>query len=159
MGTLKWLVCALALLGFGFAKASVMCAGETYDGDLVSVEVDTIGTMGVVQKGIVTVGLAPLPGTMYAYSILPEEIPQFFEDTERAVVGLSAFVGTQGPVFIRYVGPNYRTESYEELIQILQDPNRQRVAGNRMIVWKGLDAPYDSVFSFRDVVCSVFLNP
>ena len=139
------------------ALATTECKGEHNDGHIITVRIDTVGTMGAVKGGEVVIELKD--GTVRKYSVRGNEIPQFFEATsdnmETATVGLSAFVDGNFPVSIRYAGPNFEGNLKKHLL----DPSRKKVAGNLMRVWKGSGFNASEQFVFRDVICSVSLDP
>lgn len=138
--------------------ASAQCAGETFGNVIVSVAINTVGTMGYVTGGDVTI--TSKQGQVRRYSIRQEEIPQFFESVdgqspERAIVGMAAFVSHENPIAIRYVGTNHQ----EDLTKVLRTPGRRKEPGNSLRVWKGPGFASDQQHSFQDVVCSVTLDP
>lgn len=139
------------------AFAYTECAGETYTGTIVTVTVNTVGTMGAVTGASVKV--EPKNEPPREYVIEADEIPQFFEsvndDYSRAFVGLSAYVENNYPVQIRYVGVNYEGS----LTKVLRTPGRQKQSGNYLRVWKGPGFADGQQHSFADVVCSVSLDP
>lgn len=143
--------------------AGVECVGETEkEGKIIRVSINTVGTMGYVQKGSVQIldkSLTSLAG----YELEKEEIPQFFEgciddDCEKygAIVGLQAYEDTNYNVSIRYFGKDYSYVS-KALVDILRDKKRLKKAGNSMRVWKGdQNLPYEKAFYvFKDIVCSL----
>lgn len=151
------LLSALSALAPSLARAHAECAGETYGNTIVKVEVQTVGTMGGLRGGQVTI--VPKDGPERTYEIRRDEIPQFYESTdgepERAIVGLAAYLDAEFPVQIRYVGPNTNTD----LTRALRNPARKKVPGNSLVVWKGPGFAGDQQYSFTDVVCAVSLDP
>jgi hypothetical protein len=151
----KAIVLAALLAAPAPAFAHVQCAGETFSNIVVTVDVKTQGTFGPVQGATVTI--TPKDGrNVRSYSVDSREIPQFFASTdgdnnERAIVGMSAFVNQDNPVYIRFVGTN-RTD---DLIDALRDKARAKEARNTLRVWKGPGYGSDQQHSFKDVVCSV----
>ncbi len=153
---LNLLALAVTLFAGTYAQAYIMCGGETYGGDVVIVSIRTAGVMGMPQGGQVSIYFDG--GGTFAYAIRRQEIVQFYEDQGRAVVGLGAYVNSQGPVQIRYVGRNFNVDTEGEMIQTLRS-RRTRISGNEMRVWRGPGYSYSSRYLFRDVVCSVQINP
>jgi hypothetical protein len=139
------------------AQAHFSCAGETYTGIIVQVDITTVGTMGYVKGGEVTI--TEKDGATRGYQLKEDEIPQAFEsidgEPERAIVGLGAYVNYDYPVQIRYVGKNFE----EDLVKVLRTPGRKKQAGNAMRVWKGPGFAGGEQHSFADVVCTVTLDP
>lgn len=147
---------ALALTLLPLPSLASECLGETYGGIVVKVEVNTMGTMGSITGGRVTI--TEKDGAERSYAIKAEEISQFFEadsDTsgEGAIVGLSAYLDAEYPVSIRYVGKNY-----ENPLRSLKDPSRRKQGGNYMRVWKGPGFAGGDQHSFADVVCSIVID-
>jgi hypothetical protein len=139
------------------AFAHIECAGETHKGDIVKVSVETVGTMGAVRDGLVTI--QPKGRAEYSYVIRQEDIMQMFEhvnERNTAVVGVAAYYETLYPITIRYVGPNYDTQ---DLADTLRQPGRKKFAQNEMYVWKGPGFQSGEQYSFTDVVCNVMLDP
>lgn len=139
------------------ALAHVSCSGELdRNKTIVNVTINTVGTMGGVTGGTVTV--TPVSGPTETYEIRAEEIPQFFEfvdENNQATVGLAAYVELNYPVTIRYVGKNFDGDLTKEL----RDPSRRKAPGNLMRVWKGPGFPGDQQYTFRDAICTVTLDP
>lgn len=153
------LTAILALVFTGTAAhATTECAGETYGGLIAHIRIDTMGTMGAIQGAEVT--FTPKDGqNVRRYSVKAAEIPQFFEnvdgrDSERAFVGLSAYVEYESPISVRYVGTNYE----RDLTEVLRDPSRKKQPGNSFRVWKGPGFSSSEQHSFQDVVCGVSLD-
>lgn len=143
-----------ALLFAPISGQAAECAGETYSGTIVKVEIEVVGTMGGILGG--KVRIEPKNEPVRTYELRREDIVQYYEsldgdDTERAIVGLGAYVDTNYPVSIRYVGRNY----YDDLTKVLRDPSRSKQSGNAMHVWKGPGYAGGDQHSFKDVVCSV----
>lgn len=146
----------LLALAFGStASATIQCAGETYNGTIVTVDLRTVGAVGAPADG--RVSIYPYTGGTKSYTLERNEIVQFFEDIvgTRAYVGLAAYELTNNPVKVRYVGRNYSGN----LVTVLRNPNRARVAGNEMRVWRGSPYAGNEQYRFQDVVCKVFLDP
>lgn len=143
--------------------AGVECVGETAkEGKIIRVSINTVGTMGYVQKGSVQI-LDKTLTILAGYELEKEEIPQYFEDCidddcekNGAIVGLQAYEDTNYNVSIRYFGKDYTYES-KDLVDILRDKKRVKKAGNSMRVWKGDQSlPYEnSFYIFKDIVCSL----
>lgn len=146
-----------AMILSAHAQAHTVCAGETYGGTVVTISVDTAGTLGAVQSG--QVSIAPAGEPVRTYELKKEEITQFFEsnsdDGQKTLVGLTAYVGSENPVSIRYSGTNFQ----DELLGVLRNTGRVHESGNEMRVWKGPGYTADQQHQFRDVVCSVTLDP
>ena len=148
------------------AQAHISCAGETNGTPtIVKVEIDTQGTMGAVAGGRVTI--SPKDAPVRAYDLNRAEIAQFFESVDgpnddRAIVGLAAFVSSENPVYIRFVGPN---ETRDLTVALRDDARKKRDEAmkksgrNALRVWKGPGYAADQQHSFKDVVCSVTLDP
>ncbi|RZA06758.1 MAG: hypothetical protein EOP11_09495 [Proteobacteria bacterium] len=157
---------ALALLALpSAAHATISCVGETdANPTMVRVDIQTAGTLGAVSAGRVTI--TPKAGPARVYEIAPREIPQFFEsvdgtDQDRAVIGMSGFVNNDNPVYIRFVGPN----TLDEVTKAIRDEKRmkrdeamKKEGRNSLRVWKGPGYAADQQHSFKDVVCSVWMD-
>jgi hypothetical protein len=157
---------ALALLALpSAAHATISCAGETYGSPtVVRVDIYTAGTTGTLTAGQVTI--TPADGPKRVYDIPVRDMIQFFEsadgaDQKTSTIGLSAFVNGENPVYIRFVGPN----TFNDLIKDLKDDTRKKrdeamkkEGKNALRVWKGPGYASDQQHSFKDVVCSVWLD-
>ncbi|MBS1971906.1 MAG: hypothetical protein JSU04_16465 [Bdellovibrionales bacterium] len=154
MRNLKHIALTLALFAAKPALAYVTCAGETFGGKVVTVTVETTGTMAAPNRGEVT--MMETDGQVSAYELKHEEIVQFFEsdDSHKAIVGLAAYQNLNNPIWIKYVGENYEGD----LIKVLRDPNRKKQNGNEMRVWRGPGFGPDQQSQFTDVVCSISLD-
>ena len=146
---------ALALAFSLDAGAHTSCAGQTYGGSIVEIHVNTNVPRGFPV--LVRVDIFDEDGSIRGYDVKRDDITQFFEtdDGSRAFVGLSAFQAQRNPLWIRYVGTNHQ----DSLVNILRDPNRKPEAGNEMHVWKGPGYAAGEQYSFKDVVCTVALDP
>jgi len=157
---------AIALLAQPLAAhATISCAGETYGSPtVVRVDIQTSGPTATVTAAQVTI--TPAKGEKRMYEIPVRDVSQFFEATDSAeqktaTIGLSAYVNGDNPVYIRFVGP----ASIGELTKELRDEARQKRdeamkkdGKNVLRVWKGPGYASDQQHTFKDVVCSVWLD-
>lgn len=156
-------VLLLFFLSVGTANAHVECIAETHSGTLVSVFVETLGSMGYVNGGLLKI--QPANGPSKEIKMSGDDIPQFYEgmlgnDEGKMMAGLSAFVETLYPVRFSYRGINYwELDETVDLVSVLRDPNRKKQPGNLMEAWDGDKNNFNTVYKFRDVVCGMFLDP
>ncbi len=148
------ILCALFMCLPASLQAYTICAGETYTGTMVVVTINTVGSMGVPQDGLVTI--TPKNEATRSYTLNKADIVQFFEagDEKIAFIGLAAYQATENPVWIKYHGKNYDVDPVQEL----RDPKHVKQRGNEMRVWKGPGYSGSDQFQFTDVVCTVGMD-
>jgi hypothetical protein len=152
---LKLRILFVALLSLPVSlQAYTICAGETYTGTMVVVLINTVGSMGVPQDGLVTI--TPKNESARNYTLSKSDIVQFFEagDVKTAFIGLAAYQAAENPVWIKYHGKNYDVDPVQEL----RDPKHIKQSGNEMRVWKGPGYSGSEQFQFTDVVCTVGMD-
>lgn len=139
------------------AHASFECAGETWSGFIVRVQINTVGTRGKIQSGKVLVKTKK-SGEEKSYDLKRDEISQAFEwtDTKDAIVGLTAYQAGNNPVTIKYSGKNFEGDLVKTL---LETEKRTKLPNVEMRVWKGPGFEPGIQFQFTDVVCNVLIDP
>lgn len=166
MKTTTFALATLAtIFSANLAHAGSTCMAQTYSGKIITIAMNSVGTMGYVQGGSVEIKNAR--GQIETqYNLTKNEIPQYFESCrdlhcKTAIIGLSAYKDHNYTVSINFVGadhfnlaavtPEYSLEAH------LLNPKRRKDAGNSMRVWMGDERiPYENAFyEFTDVVCQL----
>jgi hypothetical protein len=151
---MKSLVLAAALVLSVQARANIECAGRAEDKTFVRVEVTTVGANAKASEGRVTFERG---GNTYGYKIAAADMSQFFEYDDAAkntsVVGLTAFVGNESPVSIKYVGSNFIDM---ELKAVVEQGLADKIEDNFMRVWKGPGRASTDQYQLTKVACSVW---
>lgn len=153
---MKYLI-LLAAFGFsGHVWAVAECKGRTSDGSWVTVHINTIGAMGIPDRGEVVIEKEE---TKFGYRFANEDIAQFFEYDEladnTAMVGLSAYVNKEAPVAIKYNGPNFIDM---DLKTVIEEGKAKEAKGNFLRIWKGPGHTANDQFQLTNVACSTWLN-
>lgn len=138
------------------AMAISECAGTANDGSFVTVHVETVSAMGLPGEGSVTFDDG---GNKFGYHFAGSEVAQFFEYDDiakkEAVVGVSAFVKKDFPIFVKYVGPNFIDM---DLKAVVDQGQADKVTGGIMRVWKGPGHSATDQVQVSHPVCQVWSN-
>jgi hypothetical protein len=150
---MKTLIALMIGLFSVHASASSVCTGETFDGALVTIEIDSQAATAKPLGGTVSV---ESNGNRFGYPIEAGDIQQYFEQddmsNDRAITGFWIFIKGQNPIFGSYVGANYADQ---DLRDVLKDPQRVKIESNQLKVWKGPGYGATDQYQFKDFVCSV----
>jgi hypothetical protein len=138
----------------GTAFATAECTGQMADGSYITVSVTTKGATKAPDHGEVRIEKG---GNKFGYNFKAEEMSQFFEFDDAkgntAMVGLTAAVGREFPIVLKYSGLNYVDM---DLKVVLQNPVKDQ--GNFMHVWKGPSYDATEQYLVENPVCSVWSN-
>jgi hypothetical protein len=152
----KRLMLALLLISSVRAMANSECAGRAADGTFVEVEVATVNVMGSAGQTAVNF---EANGNKFGYRVQANETAQYFEydDTanKSAMVGFSAYVSKNNPVFMKYDGPNFVDMDLKTVIDSGKAP---ATSAGVMRVWKGPGHAATDQYQITKPVCSVWLN-
>jgi hypothetical protein len=147
----------LAVLVFSArAMANVECAGTATDGSFVTVHLETVTAMGLAGEGVITFDDG---SNKFGYHMVPAEVAQFFEYDDiakkEAIVGISAFVKKDFPIFVKYVGPNFVDM---DLKAAVDQGQADQLTGGIMRVWKGPGHSSTDQVQISHPVCQVWSN-
>lgn len=138
------------------AMAISECAGRASDGSFVTVHIETVSALGLPGEGTVTF---EDEGNKFGYRLQGSEVAQYFEYDDvakkEAVVGISAFVKKDFPIFIKYVGPNFIDM---DLKAVVEQGLGQKLTGGIMRVWKGPGHSATDQVQVSRPVCQVWSN-
>lgn len=153
---MKNLILVMTVAFSGHAMAVSECAGRSSDGSLVMVHINTAGPTGVPDQGEVSIEKG---GNKFGYRFSRNEISQFFEYDDVAagssVVGLSAYVGKDSPISVKYVGPNFVDQ---DLKAVIDGGKANALTGGIMRVWKGPGYKPTDQYQVSKPACSVWSN-
>jgi len=152
----KRLMLVAVLIFSARAMAVSECAGRASDGTFVLVQVDTTGPTGLAGQGQVSFEAG---GNKFGYKFQPADVAQFFEyddaATKTAMVGLSAYVKKDFPLFVKYDGPNFVDM---DLKAVVDSGKAEGLTGGILRVWKGPGHAATDQFQISKPACSVWSN-
>lgn len=153
---MKRLMLVAVLMFSARAMAVSECAGRAADGTFVLVQVQTTGAMGVAGEGQVSFEAG---GNKFGYKFAAAEVAQFFEyddaAAKSAMVGLSAYVKKDFPLFMKYDGPNFVDM---DLKAVVDSGQGNTLNAGVMRVWKGPGHAATDQIQISKPVCSVWSN-
>lgn len=151
---LKTILLIATALSTTVARASSECYGKTNDGKGLTVRIETMGAKGAFTRGEI---IFEDHGNRYGYQLSQEQITQYFEFDETsdgsAVVGLVAYAGSEGPVAIKYLGPNFVDL---DLKTVLEKGTINDIKGNFLRAWKGPGYETTNQTNLTRVVCATW---
>lgn len=123
--------CALLSLS-PFAHAGATCRGETEDGKIVELELNSLGTVGAFKSAELTVkDKAGKVIFQETYDETGQFAATFHEG--KAIVVFST-ISADSDVFLTFIGKDQDEYEDDKLLAILHDTARKRDTGNRLTV-------------------------
>jgi hypothetical protein len=151
---MKQLILAAVLFLVAQAHANTECAGSATDGTFVDIQVNTTGAKGVPSGGTVRFEKG---GNTYGYDFAAGDMVQYFEYDDQAnpnsIVGMNAYVASESPIVVKYVGPNYVDM---DLKAVLADGKVKGLVGNVIRVWQGPGRASTEQLQVNQLACSVW---
>ena len=139
------------LLIFPGRAAGGTCMAETKSGKVVTIEIEALGTVGMLKN--MTLTIHDKDGKLLLEAEYEEasqfaEVVQNVDGAERHVVVFRA-IGERVEVLLSYVGKGAGEVEPAEMKKILKDPKRKKEAGNSLYIW---DSDTDTKYEFSDLV-------